>query len=144
MADDGTLVGSTGVKGSHTMKALIWEKDKAAMLLADKYPKVQGIKDWDENEGNRCRKISSDGRYICGAGSYYFEGEGDLYSRYAGWLFDTEQYAMGIREVESSDALPSSGKTEYYSLDGKKLSAPQKGVNVVRYSDGSVRKVVVE
>ncbi len=31
-----------------------------------------------------------------------------------------------------------------YTLDGKRLSAPQKGINIVRMSDGSTRKVVVE
>ena len=31
----------------------------------------------------------------------------------------------------------------YYTLDGVKLSAPQKGINIVRYADGTTRKVVV-
>ena len=32
--------------------------------------------------------------------------------------------------------------TGYYSLDGKQLSAPQKGLNLVKMSDGTVRKVM--
>lgn len=31
-----------------------------------------------------------------------------------------------------------------FSVDGKRLSAPQRGINIVRMSDGSVRKVVVK
>lgn len=31
-----------------------------------------------------------------------------------------------------------------YTVDGKKIVAPQKGINIVRMSDGSVRKVVVD
>jgi hypothetical protein len=31
-----------------------------------------------------------------------------------------------------------------YTLDGKQLTAPAKGVNIVRLSDGSIRKVIVK
>lgn len=30
-----------------------------------------------------------------------------------------------------------------YSVNGQRLSAPTKGLNIVKYSDGSVKKVVV-
>ena len=33
---------------------------------------------------------------------------------------------------------------QYYTLDGKQLSAPQKGLNIVKMSDGTSRKVVVK
>lgn len=33
---------------------------------------------------------------------------------------------------------------QYYTLDGKKLSAPQKGINVVKMSDGTSKKVLVK
>ena len=33
---------------------------------------------------------------------------------------------------------------QYYSLDGKTLSAPQKGINVVKMSDGTSKKVLVK
>ena len=32
--------------------------------------------------------------------------------------------------------------SKYYTLDGKQLSAPQKGLNLVKMSDGTTRKVV--
>ena len=31
-----------------------------------------------------------------------------------------------------------------YSGDGKKLDTPVKGLNIVKYNDGSIKKVVVE
>lgn len=45
----------------------------------------------------------------------------------------------GIEESFSTD------KTEVgrYALDGTKLTAPAKGINIIRYSDGSTRKVIV-
>ena len=36
------------------------------------------------------------------------------------------------------------GETVRYTLDGRQISAPQHGINIVRMSDGSVRKVMVK
>ena len=33
---------------------------------------------------------------------------------------------------------------QYYTIDGKLLNAPVKGINIVKYSDGSVNKVVIK
>ena len=38
----------------------------------------------------------------------------------------------------------SSSDTRYYTIDGKRIDAPVKGVNIVKYSDGSTRKVVIK
>jgi hypothetical protein len=46
----------------------------------------------------------------------------------------------------SLDALPASTDavlTGVYDLQGRRLTAPQQGVNILRYSDGSVRKVMI-
>ena len=49
--------------------------------------------------------------------------------------------AAGIDKVTtSSDAK----EVSRYSANGKRLSAPAKGLNIVKYSDGSVKKVVVQ
>ena len=34
--------------------------------------------------------------------------------------------------------------TEYYSISGARLEALQQGINIVRYGDGTVRKVFVK
>jgi hypothetical protein len=31
-----------------------------------------------------------------------------------------------------------------YNLDGRKLTYPQKGINIIRQSDGTSRKVIVK
>lgn len=52
-----------------------------------------------------------------------------------------EYDATGINNVTTS----SDAKEVYrYSLNGQRLSAPTKGVNIVKYSDGSVKKVDVQ
>ena len=36
------------------------------------------------------------------------------------------------------------GITEYFSISGARLNALQQGINIVRYPDGTVRKVFVK
>ena len=52
---------------------------------------------------------------------------------------DYESFLSSINAVESD-----SGKTVYYSLDGRRLKSPQKGINIIRQSDGTVKKVIVK
>ncbi len=47
----------------------------------------------------------------------------------------------GIKDIEHS---PLNIEEAWYSLDGKKLSKPQKGINIIRYSDGTNKKVLVK
>ena len=46
----------------------------------------------------------------------------------------------GISEAAGKTVTP----VERYTLDGRTATATQKGIQVVRYSDGSVRKVAVK
>ena len=49
--------------------------------------------------------------------------------------------ATGIDKVATSANVK---EVSRYSVNGKRLSAPAKGLNIVKYSDGSVKKVVVQ
>jgi hypothetical protein len=44
-----------------------------------------------------------------------------------------------VNQVERADNAPSA----WYSYDGRQLTSPAKGLNIVRMKDGSVRKVMV-
>jgi hypothetical protein len=50
--------------------------------------------------------------------------------------------ATGISNV-NADAKKATAQS-YYSLDGKQLTAPVKGLNIVKMSDGSVKKMIVK
>lgn len=53
---------------------------------------------------------------------------------------------VGIRQIENGEGTMENGslrEVARYSVDGKPLAHPQKGLNIIRMSDGSVRKVVV-
>lgn len=52
----------------------------------------------------------------------------------------TVSEASGISGVEAEGAEESSR----YTLDGKLLDAPQRGINIIRMSDGTIKKVVVK
>ena len=49
--------------------------------------------------------------------------------------------ATGIDKVTTST---NAKEVSRYSVNGKRLSAPAKGLNIVKYSDGSVKKVAVQ
>ena len=46
--------------------------------------------------------------------------------------------------IESLDSTDDAYETSRYTIDGRRISTPEKGINIVRYSDGRVEKVVVE
>ena len=50
--------------------------------------------------------------------------------------------ALGIEGVEADDENVS--EIARYTVDGRRISAPEKGINLVKYSDGKIKKVVVE
>lgn len=53
-------------------------------------------------------------------------------------VFNADGTTTGIENVqEQAEQTPKA----YYTVDGKKLDVPTKGINIVRYADGSVRKV---
>ena len=68
----------------------------------------------------------------------------DKYKATQGWwdfVWITEGIPSGIEGVKAEV-----DKTEVsrYTLDGKKLSEPQKGINIIKMSDGTTRKVIVK
>ena len=52
-----------------------------------------------------------------------------------------EYDATGINHVTTSGDAK---ETSRYTADGQRLDAPAKGLNIVKYSDGSVKKVIIQ
>ena len=55
-------------------------------------------------------------------------------------------YVTGIAaggRIINDDSTSAEGKYEIYSLDGKRLTDLQKGVNIIRYPNGKTKKVIV-
>ncbi|MCR5077147.1 MAG: leucine-rich repeat domain-containing protein [Prevotella sp.] len=53
---------------------------------------------------------------------------------------EMDEAATGISDVEGNSAYPVS----VYSVDGKLLDKPQKGLSIIKMSDGSVRKILTK
>ena len=63
-------------------------------------------------------------------------------------LSEFGDYFENIVEFESTGIDKTTTSTDVeevvrYSVNGQRLSAPTKGLNIVKYSDGSVKKVAV-
>lgn len=52
-----------------------------------------------------------------------------------------EYDATGIEKTSTSSDVK---EVSRYSVNGQRLSAPAKGVNILKYSDGSVKKVAAQ
>ena len=74
---------------------------------------------------------------------YVPKGTGDDYfvSEFGFFSHIVEFDATGIDKVTTSSDVK---EVSRYSVNGQRLSAPAKGLNIVKYSDGSVKKVVVQ
>lgn len=56
--------------------------------------------------------------------------------------FTTQEDLTGIGNVVTTETVPT--VIGYYNMRGHKYDVPQRGVNIVRYSDGTVKKIYVK
>ncbi len=145
IANDGTMLVHTGDLDSQMRRAMIWEPGQSApAYMSELYPDIAEFALYDEDDWNYGTCISSDGRYICGQAWHYIEGEGEDYARRISWLFDREAYGndTGIHDAGALLKTDADCEPEFYSLDGMRLDAPRKGLNIVK-TGGKARKVMV-
>lgn len=143
VADDGTVTGGymdalTGIESSFIM----YFDEKQPIPLVKEFPDVDKLYDfeWD----SKTSAITPDGKHIAGCGwlmDYQYDPTGRGYY---------QAFVLNVGEKPAENAVDSiideAGEATvagYYSLDGRKLDAPVKGINIVRYSDGTSKKVVV-
>ncbi len=73
------------------------------------------------------------------------EGSKDAYASANGWcdFFNIEDTEVNGIEAVAADAQ---GKevSGYYTIGGQRINAPAKGVNIVKYSDGTTKKVLAK
>lgn len=60
-----------------------------------------------------------------------------------GYFENIEEFDVtGIDKVSTSSDVKE--EVSRYSVNGQRLSVPTKGLNIVKYSDGSVKKIAVQ
>lgn len=75
-------------------------------------------------------------------------GAANQLTTYAEWIsgenadFDLEGYLADIEHITLDDAAK--GTMQFFTIDGIRLNGPQRGINIVRYADGTTRKIVVK
>ena len=139
VSDNGTIIGYVSSGGWGPMQqrnAMIWQKDKTPRLLATMCPDVKEIALYDEVGFNTAIDITPDGRYIAG---FAYD---DTYN-YKSFLLDIGSEAAGVKAVKVADD-EDVVEVARYAINGTRLGAPVKGVNIVKMSDGTVKKVIVK
>ncbi len=74
---------------------------------------------------------------------YVPEGSLEAYSTADQWQDFLNIVEFDVTPVSSITADGNAEAVGFYTLDGKQVSTPQRGINIIRYSDGTVRKVLV-
>lgn len=144
IADDGTIIGCVGQPYWGAKCSFIIEAGQTvAKSFNDAFPKYADKLGEAEILGfNMPTGISADGRYIMGY-TYYCEDYNDpaAYDYYVTYVIDRGENAA-VNAISSEEATP---VTEaIYTLDGQRITNLTKGINIIRMSDGSSRKVMVK
>lgn len=73
------------------------------------------------------------------------DGTKSLYEQAPGWkeFFDIQE-AGSITAISNIDSNQRTKEIARYNLNGQKLSEPEKGINIVKYADGTIKKVLVK
>ena len=75
---------------------------------------------------------------------YVPKGTKNAYQKSEAWRYCKEIIEMETSGIDSVILNPDAKEVSRFSADGQRLAVPVKGMNIVKYSDGSTRKVVVK
>ena len=118
-----------------------------------------GLRSIDKGFLSNCRNLRTIYAYmpdpnalIYGDNFYYESREWTLYVpkgmknayQNSEWRYCKEIIEMETSGIDSVILNPDAKEVSRYSADGQQLAVPVKGLNIVKYSDGSARKVVVK
>ncbi len=143
ICDDGTFIGTVGQPYFHSSGTFIMEAGETqAKLYVDVFPEYAAKVGVADGLGfNMPTAMSADGRYLLGY-TYYCEDYNNEFADayYVTYVLDTEKGSAGIDDiVNDSDEAQAEA---IYGADGIRRNDLTKGLNIVRMSDGSVRKIV--
>ncbi len=143
ITDDGTFIGCVGQPvfrcyGSFIMKA----GETQAKFFKDLYADYNNELGQSDYYGFSIPTgLSADGQYIVGYTYYATDYDDDSPAYYATYVIDTKAPA-GVKDIKGAE-----GEAEVvgiYDVNGQRLEKMTKGLNIVRMSDGTSRKVMVK
>ena len=121
---------------------LVYEQVKGNGTTQEEFPFLTGVSEDNGVEGMFLAYGKPSDKYQ--EGLYTLNDPNDTESDYClcmQLILETPDGSTVILGLNGSDKPVA---MQYFSLDGKKLSAPQKGINVVKMSDGTSKKVLVK
>ena len=75
---------------------------------------------------------------------YIPKGSSSAYSKAIDWREFKNIVEFAPTGIENINTAKDIKKTSSYTLDGQRLDHPRRGLNIVKYSDGTVRKILVK
>lgn len=75
---------------------------------------------------------------------YIPKGSSSAYSKAVDWREFKNIVELDPTSVENINTAKDIKETSSYTLDGQRLDHPRRGLNIVKYSDGTVRKILVK
>lgn len=146
VSNDGTVVGYTTGQWFDPRNAIILKAgENQPRLLKDVYGSLEALAEYDDNGFHTVTGITGDGRYITGFGSVLSEKEidGEIIPTaiVVSYVLDTKgNITDGISNITNNTKK----NAEYFTVDGRKISAPVKGLNIIKTSNGETRKFFVK
>ncbi len=143
ICDDGTFIGTIGQPYFNEFGSFIMEADETqASTYNEAFPIFEKKLGESENHGfNMPTGMSADGRIILGYTYYcedYMDSAADAY--YVTYIINRDESFVEKISDNSSSSQPEA----FFSIDGKCHKSLVKGVNIIRMSDGSTRKIMVK
>lgn len=151
IANDGTIVGLSFVSDLSSAVPFIMYPGEGPTYLNDAFPRFDRLNDyaWNSEMGlpYLLTVISEDARYIAGYSTdvitYYNEvGQSSQDFGFWGYVIDREGEGEpeenGVEAIEAEDSEP-----VYYSLDGIRVTSPERGLYIMQLPDGTTRKVAL-
>ncbi|MBQ6682142.1 MAG: leucine-rich repeat domain-containing protein [Prevotella sp.] len=75
---------------------------------------------------------------------YVAKGSKDAYKAADYWKEFKQIIEVAVTAIKAVEADGQAAEAVRYTLDGKRISTPERGINIIRMSDGTIRKVLVK
>lgn len=145
IADTGTFVGTVGVVGvSNCATFIMYAGQTQAKLFKDEFPEFNGLLGAGDEYGfSWPTSMSADGSRIVGF-TYYCDDymDPDTFAYYTTYVLERVVDPSEFSSVKNIETEGEAVPVGYYSIDGKRMSKMSDGLNIIRMSDGSVRKIM--
>lgn len=141
IANNGLFVGVVGQVAANLGGFIMYPGETQAEKLCDAFSEYHDdFVHMDVYGYHMPMSLSENGEYLLGYGYYSPDPYDDsLMPYFATYVLETG-YDSGVRSLSVSN--PTGQQGEIYSLDGRKLPALTKGINLVRNADGKMIKVL--